>query len=691
MQYRLGIDIGGTFTDFTILGSDGSVVLWKEDSTPDDQLRAIVTGLSNVAEHMGMSIDELLDSSTSLVHGSTIATNTLIQRDAPPAALLCTRGFRDILLLRDGFKPNRFNVHMERPADFVDRYLTFGISERIDSQGHIVQDLNEDDVRAAAEKIKAAGVKAVGIAFMWSVSNPVHEERAAAILAEALPDVAVLISSEVLPEIREWERTSATALSAYIWPKIGDYLNRFEAMLKATPFARELQIMQINGGCASVPEVMRRPVYTLASGPAAAPAAALFHMTEPELGNVITGDMGGTSFDVCLITGGRPAMSRSVQVEFQPIGVAAVEVNSIGAGGGSIGWIDDGGALRVGPQSAGSKPGPVCYDQGGEQPTVTDANVALGYLSPTAFLGGRRELRRDLSIKALEDFLGGKLGLDGIQAAAGMLEVVDANMVAGIRAVSVERGIDPRGYTFVAGGGAGGLHATRLARKLQMQQVLVPREMSTLCAFGMTVTDTRHDYVWSQFGKAEDIDLSELSTTFSLTEERARGRLKAAGFSEDDIVIERYVDSRYTNQIHELMVPAPRGELREKELSEIVGRFHDQHLQQFTYNILDAPVEFLHWRLTAIGRSQQESAALTEPELIGEAAAEKAFLGYQDAYSFSTKKLEATPIFDADALTVGAQLDGPAILQGPTTTILLNTGDHLTVTPKNQFMIQLGV
>ncbi|MGH2944754.1 MAG: hydantoinase/oxoprolinase N-terminal domain-containing protein, partial [Solirubrobacteraceae bacterium] len=374
MGYRVGVDIGGTFTDFVIIDDGGQVTLWKEDSTPDDPKAAIERGLEAVATNLGTSLEALLGSTDAFVHGSTIATNTLITRNGGPVGLVCTKGFRDVLLFRDGFKPERFNVHLKRPDDFVDRHLRIGVEERINVDGEVLAPLADSDVRAAAARFREAGVKAVAVAFLWSVVNGDHEQRAAEVLREELPGIEVLCSKDVLGEIREWERTSATVLSAYVLPRIGDYLRRLESYLGDNRLAHPAQYMQINGGCASVEEIMQRPVNTLGSGPAAAPAAALFHAgvngngasrsvhptsdgaggaSAASDGNVITIDMGGTSFDVCLIRDGRPAMSRSIQVEFQPIGVSGVEVQSIGAGGGSIAWIDAGGALRVGPQSAG--------------------------------------------------------------------------------------------------------------------------------------------------------------------------------------------------------------------------------------------------------------------------------------------------------------------------------------------------
>jgi N-methylhydantoinase A len=704
MGYRVGIDIGGTFTDFVIIDEQGEVTLWKEDSTPDDPKAAIEKGLRDVTATLGITLEDLLGETEAFIHGSTIATNTLIQRNGGPVGLVCTEGFRDVLLFRDGYKPERFNVHLKRPEDFVDRYLRIGVPERINVDGDVLTELDEGAVRAAAARFREADVKAVAVAFLWSVVNGKHEERAAEILREELPDVGVLCSKDVLREIREWERTSATVLSAYVLPKIGDYLQRLEDFLGESKLQHPAQYMQINGGCATVDEIMLRPVNTLGSGPAAAPAAAAFHLAEQHGdaatngagpvgadGNVITIDMGGTSFDVCLIRQGRPAMSRSIQVEFQPIGVSGVEVQSIGAGGGSIAWIDTGGALRVGPQSAGAKPGPACYGAGGQEPTVTDANVVLGYLSPQAFLGGRRTLRDDLSEQAVASRVGGKLGLDTLQAAAGIIEVVNANMVGGIRSVSVERGIDPRGFMLVSGGGAGGLHAARLARQLGMRQVMVPPEASTFCAFGMTVTDVRHDYTLSHHALSSTMDISELDAPFAELEREARERLRRDGFKDEQIRLERSVDARYRNQVHELTIPIPSSEgYGPADLDTIVETFHEEHHSQFTYSLPDVPVEFLHWRLSAVAVSPRVPRPTAERASDPAQAGEAAKIGERPAYFPEFGEKVATPVYSVPKLAIGATVSGQAIIESPTTTLIINPGDTLVVLEGGRLLITVA-
>ncbi len=390
---------------------------------------------------MGRSLRDLLGDTRLLVHGTTVATNAVIQRNGPRVGLVCTKGFRDVLYFRDAFKPERFNIRISPPEPFVERYLRLGVTERIWSDGSVSHSPGRgEEVHAAAAYFRRHGVQSITVALLWSIVDPDHERRVAEILRSELPEAYVICSADVLPEIREWERTSAAVLGAGVLPEIDGYLRRLESALREEGLKRPPLIMQLNGGCAPIQEILHRPVNVLYSGPAAAPAAAAHHAARHDLKDLITVDMGGTSFDVCLIHKGSPARSRTLQVDMQPVGVAGVDVHSIGAGGGSIARVDAGGALRVGPRSAGSIPGPAASGAGGTAPTVTDANITLGYLSPESFLGGRRKLRADLARQAVEEHIAGPLGMDVLQAAAGIIRVVNTNMAAAIRAVSIERG-----------------------------------------------------------------------------------------------------------------------------------------------------------------------------------------------------------------------------------------------------------
>ena len=687
MGHRIGIDIGGTFTDLVLLREDGRFHVYKEDSTPDEPLLAITRGLAGLAEEAGTSGADLLRETEFCVHGQTMATNALIQRSGPVIGLLATQGHRDVMYLGRGGKPERFNIHLKKPRDLVPRYLRLGIPERIGVDGSEVLPLDEDAVREAAKKLGAHGVKAVAIAYLWSILDASHEQRTAEIVREELPGIDVICSSDVLPEIREWERTSSTVLSAYIAPIIGDYLRAFEQEMKAGGLPHPPQIMQVNGGCASVPDLLARPVNAVASGPAAGPAAGAFYASNTKAPDrLIIVDMGGTSFDVCLLRDGEPVMSTEIQVADQPIGVNGVEVLSVGAGGGSIAWIDSGNSLRVGPRSAGSQPGPACYGRGGREPAVTDANLVVGRMAPGAFLGGRRSLDVGLAERAIEENITEPLGLSVREAAAGIITLVNSNMASAIRAVSIERGIDPREYVMVAGGGAGGLHAAELARTLSIGEVLIPRSAGGLCAFGMAVTPVRHDYVrLLHCNSNEDQAVANISKVFDELIADGQAHLEADGFNSDEISYTRYVEGRYPGQVHNLTVPLPKGPINADLISRLELDFHDEHERRFTYCMRDQPIQCIHWRVAATGTRPAPQGRL------GTGAAGAKVSGHRMAYMASVNEEVQTQIFQGNDLAEGDRITGPAIVEFATTTVVVNPADVLAVQADGSSLLTIAL
>ncbi len=688
MGHRVGIDIGGTFTDLVLLRDDGRFHVYKEDSTPDEPLLAITRGLTGIAEEAQTTVDELLRETEFLVHGQTMATNALIQRNGPVIGLLCTKGFRDITYLGRGGKPERFNIHLQKPEDFVPRYLRLGIPERVSADGSEVMPLDEDAVRAAASTFGAHGVKAVAVAYLWSIIDPSHEQRTAEIVREELPGVDVLCSSDVLPEIREWERTSSTVLSAYIAPIIGDYLRAFEQEMAAGGLPHPPQVMQVNGGCASIPDLLARPVNAVASGPAAGPAAGAHYASDTKAPDrLIIIDMGGTSFDVCMLRDGEPVMSTDIKVADQPIGVNGVEVLSIGAGGGSIAWIDSGNSLRVGPRSAGSQPGPACYGRGGREPAVTDANLVVGRMSASAFLGGRRSLDPSLAERAMEETIAIPLGLSVREAAAGIITIVNSNMASAIRAVSIERGIDPRDYVMVAGGGAGGLHAAELARMLEIGEVLIPRSAGGLCAFGMAVTPVRHDYVRLHHCHTDQPRIAtDIARVVDELIAEGGSHLESDGFTLEEIQFTRHIEGRYPGQVHNLTVPLPEGPIDDDLLRRLEANFHDEHEQRFTYAMRDQPIECLHWRIAATGNRPAPKGRLTD-----QSNGTSKPTGKRMAYMAGVNTEVQTEIYQGDALLAGGQLTGPAIVEFPTTTVVVNPDDKLTVQADGSSLLKIAI
>ncbi len=688
MRHIMGVDIGGTFTDFSLIDDRGGITLWKEATTPADPGVAVQRGLEALADAQGLEVDSFVGSLDLFVHGQTIATNTVIQRNGPKTALLCTEGFRDVLYFRDGFKPDRYNVSLPRSKDFIRRDLRLPLTERMDYRGEPLIELDEDSVRAAARTLSEQGVESVAVALLWSIMNSSHEVRAKEILAEELPGVPVVLSSDVLPMIREWERTSSTVLSAYILPRISSYMIALEKYLSENGFGQNLLVMQLNGGTATVKQIIERPIYALASGPAAGPAAGLYCAERVGVNNVITIDMGGTSFDVCMVTDGEPALTKDMRVHDNPVGVAAVDVHSIGAGGGSIAWIDKGGALQVGPMSAGAEPGPACYELGGDRPTVTDANVVLGYINPDFFLGGRRDINPDASNRVIEESIAKPLGLSVEQAADGIFQIVNTNMVDAIRVVSVEKGIDPRGYSLVVGGGAGAIHAGALGVELGMKQAIIPRYGGVFCSYGMIASDVRHDLIKAFATNTSDFDLARANEIFAELEAEAIAELKAQGFARSRIKIARFADAKYSNQIHELTIPLPsKGKIKKSDIDNIAEAFHGLHERMFSYCVRESAVDLFHWRITAEGRLPERETPIQKRTRKPASEAQK---GTRMVYFRAFKKYRRTKIYDGAKVRHGMTIEGPAVVEQENSTIVVQPKHTLKVNRYDDFVLAIN-
>ena len=678
MGIRIGVDIGGTFTDFIIVDEDSRVRVYKTPSVPKAPERAIFTGIEELAAEQSQTIRDYLTSVDLFIHGTTIATNTVIQRSGPKTAVVHTEGFRDILFLRDGFKPDRYNLHMPPPDDFVPRYLRAGVSERVLYTGEVLRPLDENSVRAALRTFRDEGVESVAVSLLWSIVNPQHEQRVGELLREELPEAYVALSSQILPAMREYPRTCATLLSAYVGPVLGQYVTKLADYLRENGYRYDLLIMQITGGSASVTEIDKRPVLAIGSGPAAGPPGGMAVGAAVGDKNLMVVDMGGTSFEVSVVTDGRFTMSRGMQIEGVPLGVAAVDMQSVGAGGGSIAWVDSGGMLRVGPRSAGADPGPACYGQGGIEPTVTDANLILGYLNPAFFLGGRMGLDRNSAEKAMAR-IADPLGLDIVEAAAAVYRIVNTNMVGAMRAVSVMRGIDPRDYTVIVGGGAGGTHAAKIAEELAIGRVVCPQIAGGLCAFGMLVADVRHTHLTTYPSDTTRFDPVRINEIFARMEDQAVSELTAQGFAPEQITLSRAADAKYPYQINEIMIPVPDGELGDGQAAEIAATFHDEHERLYTYCVRDMSVDLNAWRVFATGRLPELTPSRTRRLGAGNGSVvketRKVFFSEVDGYV-------DTPIFDGESLEIGTAIDGPAVAELPTTT--------LVVFPSHQLVVEEG-
>jgi N-methylhydantoinase A len=638
-ETRLGVDVGGTFTDLVAL-SDGSLVTAKVPSTPRDQSEGVMNAV-NTSEVEPEAV-------SALAHGMTVATNALLERRGARIALVTTEGFRDVLEIARQNRPSLYDLAADRPPPLVPRELRFTISERMGPEGEILP-LDDDSLEVAVSAVEEAGVEAVAVCLLFAFAHPEHEKRVGEALRERLPEVHVSLSSEVLPEFREYERFSTTAADAYLAPRLAAYLRNLAGKAAESGVPAPL-IMQSSGGVARIDDAIEDAAGCVLSGPAGGVVGAAYVGILGGYEDLLTFDMGGTSTDVAPIIGGEAQTTTETVVAGVPIKLPMVDVHTVSAGGGSIAWADAGGALRVGPHSAGAEPGPAAYGMGGEEPAVTDANLFLGYLRDGAELGGEVVLQSGLSEKALKR-LGERLGLDAQQTALGIVRVANAEMVRALRVISVERGLDPREFALLAFGGAGGMHACSLAEELGMETVLVPRAGGVLSALGLAISDLRHDYVRPYLAPLEEVDAGEFEEGFEEMENTASDELEGPEFT-------RRADLRYRGQSFELTVEADSFE----NLDE---RFHAAHELRYGYRMDDEPVELVNLRL--IATVPVEKPGLDEPAARGEEISER-----REA-NFDGEWLEV-PVYDRERMGEGSEVGGPAIVEFKESTCVVRPG-----------------
>ncbi len=682
MAYRIGVDVGGTFTDFLVVDDKGNAEIYKTSTTPLDPSIGLFRGLEKAAAKRNLSVAAFLNEVETIVHGTTITTNATLTGEGAITGFVTTRGFRDVLNMRRGLKERQFEKYAQ-PAPLVPRHLIQTVEERIDVTGKILTALNEDDVRQAAAYFKAQGVEAIAVSLLWSFRNPVHEQRISEILAEELPDIYISLSIEVLPQIRVYERNSTTVLNAYVGPVLTRYLSRLQEELLRQEFSGSLLIMQSNGGVMSPQVAQRFASNTLLSGPAGAPMAGVFYGSTHGFKNVITVDMGGTSFDVALVKDANPTVTTEGQIGEHRIASPILDIHTVGAGGGSIAWVDGGGLLAVGPKSAGAEPGPACYGRGGTQATVTDAQHILGYLDPAFFEEGEINFDSEAARKAINDNVAEQLNMDLVSAADGIYQLVNNNMAAALGVVSVQRGYDPREFVLVVAGGAGPIHAAAIARELEIPLILIPRESSVFCAAGMLISDLKHDYVRTYATDIEQIDLREVNKLFAEMAATALATLKSEGVRDADMKVSYSADLRYVGQFNEVEVAAPdSGEINAEVLEQMCQAFHDRHDGLYGYSMQGAAMELINLRVSGSGRTdkpKQETHARTDD------AAETAKIGQRQAY-FDGSFVDS-PVYDGLKLEHGMQITGPAIVVQPTTTIVVPPDFALLCDEYNNYLM----
>ncbi|MCL4744054.1 MAG: hydantoinase/oxoprolinase family protein [Burkholderiaceae bacterium] len=688
MGYRIGIDVGGTFTDYLLLEPGGATRAHKVLSTPDDPSRAVLQGLEELALACALPPAEFLRRVEIIVHGTTVTTNAVLTGRFARSGLLTTHGFRDALQMRRGVRESFYDNKFTAPAPLVPRRLRLPVRGRIGHDGAEIESLSVDDVDAAIRALESSDVEAVAICFMHAYANPAHEEAAAERVARRLPQAYLSVSNRVLPQLRFYERSSTTVLNAVVGPILRRYMENLQRRLAGGGFTGVLRVMQSNGGVACADAVAALAASTLLSGPAAAPSAGLAAI-EPYGGNrFITVDMGGTSFDAAMIVDGSASITTSGAVNRFAMALPAMDIVTVGAGGGSIAWIEHG-LLRMGPQSAGADPGPACYGRGGERATCSDANLLLGYLSPEYFAGGRIRLDARAALAAVERDVARPLAMDPIRAAHGMFRVMNVNMASAIREISVKKGWDPREFPLVCAGGAGAIHAAMIARELGIRRVLVPRDASIFCAAGMLRTDLKHDFVRSHASllggdAAEHPRLLALLETMTA---EADAMLGSEGIAPAKRRFALWLDLRYLGQYHEVSVEVPLAWLQAGEWDAIRGAFHERHDRLYGYSLRDeaTQVQLVSLRLAASGETGKPPA-VHEP--LGGADASPALKGRRPVYQPEAGGFADTPVYDGERLGHGNRLEGPAIVEKVTTTVFVPAGFELRVDALGGFLLQ---
>ena len=678
MSYRLGVDIGGTFTDLALYDVENDLLEFaKTASTPVDQTLAVVDGVRQLTERLGLRAKDI----AFFIHGTTVAINTLLERKGARTGLITTAGFRDVLQIGRQDRPVLYDWRVRRAEPLVPRHLSFEVNERVLHTGDVLVPLDVEALRAVVERVRKADVDAVAVCLLHSYANPAHERVIGELLAEALPDVTVALSSEVLPEFKEFDRMSTTAINAYVGPGTARYLRALRDRVAKAGVGCDVHIMQSNGGVTGADTAARRPVQTILSGPAAGVIGGVALASQAGEHNAITIDMGGTSFDISLSYEGEVRHTQDSEIEGFPVNVPMVDIHTLGAGGGSIAWIDVGGALRVGPQSAGAEPGPACYGKGGTDPTVTDANLVLGRLSSTAFLGGDMTLDVELAGKAIEEHIAGPLGLSREQAAEGIIRVVNSTMLKGIRVVSVAKGYDPREFCVVAFGGAGPVHASELARELDIPRVLVPIAPGVTSALGLLMADMRHDYVRTVLKLAEESTPEDLGERYADMETEALAQMEGEGIPADTVSLVRLADARYLGQGFELEVPVDSGKLGSAQVAELIERFHDAHRSRYGYESHDNPVELVNLRVVAL--ANLPSPRLTPERLDGEStpSAKSSRKVYFDG------KLVSAGVYDRSMLSPGDVVSGPAVIEQLDATTVVWPEQQAHVDPQRNLML----
>ena len=671
-MYRIGVDVGGTFTDFAISNAvTGDYLYFKVPSTPADPSVAIVEGITQILDLFKIAPAEV----GYIGHGTTVATNMIIERRGVRTALITTRGFRDVLAIGRQTRPALYDTSIRKPEPLVERYLRREVSERLTAQGERLRPLNAAELESVLTELAETGVEAIAVAFIHAYRNPAHEEEAARIIARKLPGMYVSLSSKVLPEVREYERTSTTVLNAYVGPKMADYFDHLNARIGELGIPVSPMTIHSNGGLLSIETAKRLPVTTCLSGPAAGVIGAAVVGAATGVADLVTFDVGGTSTDVSLITGSRPKYTSSRDVAGYPVKLPMIDIHVIGAGGGSIAYVDDAGSLKVGPRSAGALPGPVAYGKGGEEPTLTDANICLNRLNPVALLDGRMPVDREAALNSIEMRIARPLGISVEEAAFGIIQVAVANMSRAIRAVTTEQGHDVSELALFAFGGAGPLHAAEVAGESGIGRILVPQEPGTMCARGALLSDVSLDFVRMQLAPAtSDTWVRACKVLREMVEEGNRW-LASEKVAPALRGFELAIDAHYAGQSHEIRVPLDTAD--DSGFEDFLVRFGQAHKASYGYENPGQPVYIVSCRLRAVGRVPKTVA----PSHVGGSSIAQARIGERSVYygPGPDEGWRPTVIYRRSALPVAHAVSGPAIIEEMSATTVVLAGQKAVI------------
>jgi N-methylhydantoinase A len=691
---RVGIDIGGTFTDLVVVNERGETFTRKVSSTADNYARAIIEGLAGVLEPAGLGLDGI----TEFLHGTTVGSNTILELKGARIGMIATKGFRDVLEIRNLRMPKLYDLHWDKPAPLVERYLRLVVDERVDAAGEITRPLARAEVEAAVQRLLDEGVEGIAVCLLNSYANPAHEQLVAEVIRDLAPDLPISVSSDVLPQIKEYERTSTTVVNAYIMPIVASYLKNLGDTLTERGMKAPILLMQSNGGLTTAKDASKKPVNIVESGPAAGVVGAVRRAIESGHDNIISFDMGGTTAKASVAEDGRFVLSQQYSVGGgimissrlltgggYLLAVPAIDVAEVGAGGGSIVWIDAGGSMQIGPESAGANPGPLCYDKGGERPTVTDANVLLGYINPQYLVGGELKLNAERSRRYYDELLARPMGVDVTTAAWGARQIAISNMIRAIKAVTSERGRDPRGFTLFALGGNGALFAAGMAQELGITKILVPPSAGLFSAYGLLYADVEHYYTETMRDLLRDVAPDAWDSAWQALEAKAVAQLRADGFADDEMTIRHFAAMRYKGQTFEISISIPKGPLTPARIREIEEAFGSEHERTYGHRAsFDEPVQLISIQVAGLA-ARRDTQKPGQPQRHGgdlqeEQAPRQAYFGREHGW------LE-TAVIPRSALSEPRR--GPCIVEEYDTTCVVPPGATAQLDPLSNIIITL--